>query len=370
MKSIIAKVRQLVDRYIISETFKFKYALTIYAIGGVHVFLIFLFALFRVYPMVILNVGSVAMYLYCIRVIKYGYDEELIKTFYLTYLEIIIHSFAATLFVGWHFGFAQYIIGLIPFGYYMCVTMINNDKKYLIATMLGFGASVSFIGCRILSAFVGSFYQLSVSPAVEVLIYIFNSICNFFLLFMFTLIFVIDIQITEKKLHNQNIILDNMASTDPMTGLYNRRSMQAFLEHAVASGEPFCLIMCDIDNFKRVNDTYGHDFGDIVIKDIAQIITQEVKDFGHVCRWGGEEILILCNGRLDRSLPIAENIRRNVEKHSFSNRELTIHCTLTLGIATHMENNKVEETIKHADERLYYGKQNGKNRVVSAYDTA
>ena len=370
MKSVIEKIRRLYDRYVVSETFKFKYTLTIYAITCVHVLLVFFFWFFHVIPMIILNIGSVAAYLYCIHVIKYDYEQKMINTFYITYLEIIIHSFAATLCIGWRFGFPQYIIGLIPFGYYICVTLIDNNRKYFIATMFGLGAAVAFTGCRVLASFIDSFYYLDVSPMWEMVIYIFNSICNFFLLFMFTLIFVIDIQVATNKLHNQNIILDNMASTDPMTGLYNRRSMHMFLEHAVSKEEQFSLIMCDIDNFKRVNDTYGHDLGDIVIKDIAQIIQQEVKDFGHVCRWGGEEILILCNGKLDKALPIAEGIRQNVEKHSFTNNVISIHCTLTLGIATHRENGTIDETIKHADERLYYGKQNGKNRVVSAYDTA
>lgn len=363
---LITKLRWFFNHYIVAETFKYKYTLTMYCIMSVHAFLVFLFSLFQVTPLIIFNIGSVIIYLYCIYIIKNGYEKHLLHTFYITYLEIIVHSFVATVCIGWSFGFPQYIIGLIPFGYYMCVTMIETYKKYIIATILGIIAALSFIGCHVLSTFIGSIYQLNTSPVVEMLIYIFNAICNFFLIFLFTLIFVIDMQLATNKLRSQNIILDHMASTDPMTGLYNRRSMQVFMDRAIASEESFCLVMCDIDNFKRVNDTYGHDFGDVVIKDIASIIQHEVGDHGYVCRWGGEEILILCNDNLNNTLQVSENIRHNIEKHIFRYRDKTLHCTITLGIARHRDKESIEDTIKNADDQLYYGKRNGKNQVIAS----
>lgn len=347
---------------------KFQYKLIIYAITMVHVILVSIFTALRVWPLVIFNIGSVITYLRCVHIIKYGYEKELIKTFYITYLEIILHSFVATIFVGWRFGFTQYIIGLIPFGYYMCVTLIDDRKKYVIPTILGFIALFSYVSCRMISMFAGSVYQLNVSQGVELIIYIFNSILNFAFLFLVTLIFIMEMQAAANKLRSQNVVLDNMASIDPLTGLYNRRSMQDFFEQALQTEEDFSLIMCDIDNFKKVNDTYGHDFGDVVLKDIAHIISKQVNESGHVCRWGGEEILILCHVKIDRTCQIAENIRSQVEKHIFNCHGTSIHCSLTLGIASHRYGNTVEDTITHADRRLYYGKQNGKNRVVTPFD--
>ena len=126
--------------------------------------------------------------------------------------------------------------------------------------------------------------------------------------------------------------------------------------------------MCYIDNFKKVNDTYGHDFGDVVLKEISQIIRTHVAGHGFVCRWGGEEILIMTKVPLDYTCKIAENIRSSVEEHLFVWNETTIHCSLTLGVAVHRIGNVVEDTITHADRRLYYGKKNGKNRVISPFD--
>lgn len=347
---------------------KFQYKLITYAITMVHVVLVLIFAALKVWPLIIFNIGSVYTYLRCVNIIKYGYEKELIKTFYITYLEIILHSFVATIFVGWRFGFAQYIIGLIPFGYYMCVNLINDKKKYVIPTMLGFIALFSFVSCRMISMFAGAVFQLDVPQGVELVIYIFNTLCNFGFLFLVTLIFIMEMQAAANQLRNQNVALDNMASIDPLTGLYNRRSMQDFFMEIMREEKEFSLIMCDIDNFKKVNDTYGHDFGDIVLKEIAQIIGRQVNENGYVCRWGGEEILILCNTKIEYACQIAENIRSQVESHIFSLHETSIHCSLTLGIAAHRYGNTVEDTITHADKRLYYGKQNGKNRVVTPFD--
>ena len=350
------------------QTEKFKYKLIIYAITMVHITLVCIFTALRVWPLVVFNIGSVITYLRCVYIIKYGYEKELIKTFYITYLEIILHSFVAAVFVGWRFGFTQYIVGLIPFGYYMCVTLIQDKKKYIIPTILGFSALFAFIFCRMISLFLGSIYQLDVSTGVELAIYIYNTLCNFGFLFLVTFVFIMDMQAAANILRTQNIALDNMASIDPLTGLHNRRRMQDFFDEAIEKEEDFSLIMCDIDNFKKVNDTYGHDFGDVVLKEISQIIGQQVNENGHVCRWGGEEILILCNVKLNKTCEIAENIRSQVENHVFSLHETSIHCSLTLGIATHRPGNTVEDTITHADRRLYYGKHNGKNRVVSPFD--
>ena len=366
MKEKYDKIKQFFVSAIQTENFKYK--LIIYAITMVHITLVCIFTALRVWPLVIFNVGSVITYFRCVYIIKYGYEKELIKTFYITYLEIILHSFVAAIFIGWQFGFAQYIIGLIPFGYYMCVTLIQDKKKYVIPTILGFIALFSFIFCRMINLFLGSIYQLDVSTGVELAIYIYNTLCNFGFLFLVTFVFIMDMQAAANILRSQNIALDNMASIDPLTGLHNRRSMQDFFDEAIEKEEDFSLIMCDIDNFKKVNDTYGHDFGDVVLKEIAHIIGQQVNENGHVCRWGGEEILILCNVKLNKTCEIAETIRSQVENHVFTLHEISIHCSLTLGIATHRPGNTVEDTITHADRRLYYGKHNGKNRVVSPFD--
>ena len=227
----MSDIKQMLRQQVSSE--RFKYKLIIYSITMVHIILLVLFNFWHIWPMVVINVCSVAIYIKCIEIIKRGYEHEIIKVFYMTYGEIIIHSFVATICVGWRFGFPQYIIGLIPFGYYMCATLLEGRRRYMIATALGMIAALSFIACRSLSLFAGSIFLLELPTFEELLIYIFNSVCNFVFLFMVTVIFVWDMQRITLQLRSQNVALDNMASVDPLTGLYNRRSMHDFFDQAL-----------------------------------------------------------------------------------------------------------------------------------------
>lgn len=344
---------------------RFKYSMIISAIGTVHVFLVVLFCFLRVVPLILLNTGSVLLYVSCLLAIRR--DKDLRKVFYATYLEIIIQSFAATICIGWHFGFPQYVIALVPFGYYMCHALLDSRRRYVIATLLGLVAVASFISCRLLSVYWGEIYQVDIPEWGVLCVYIFNAFCNFGFLFLVTVIFLVEMQTATHQLEMQNAILDQMAGTDPLTGLYNRRSMHVFLNNAVESEEkaPFCLIMCDIDDFKKINDTYGHDMGDIVLKEIARTVKEQVDSDGCVCRWGGEEMLLIAYGDMEQACRTAESIRRKVETAVFRFGGQSLHCTITIGVAPHQKGNTIDQTINHADNNLYYGKRNGKNRVVS-----
>ncbi len=348
-----------------AESAKYKYSLIISLIGLVHVCLVVLFSFLRVPPMVLINIGSVMIYIACLVAIRH--DGDMRAVFYATYLEIIAQSFAATVCIGWRFGFPQYVIALVPFGYYMCHALMEDQRRYTIATILGLTAFGSFVSCRLLSMYFGPLYQLDVPEAVELGIYIFNTFCNFSFLFIVTAIFLVEMQTATVRLQEQNAILDTMASIDPLTGLYNRRSMHHFLNDAQNSGEdsPFCLVMCDIDDFKKINDTYGHDTGDLVLREIARIAREHVEKHGYACRWGGEEMLLILKGDVEQARRIAEDIRQEVNGFAFAAKGQTMHCSITIGVALHRGGYSIDHTITRADDNLYYGKRNGKNRVVS-----
>ena len=342
-------------------TDKQKFSVIIYSVALVHLFLAFIFASFRIGPLLVFNIISVLVYLSCSLLIR----RELFWLVYLiTYFEIILHSFVATICIGWQFGFAQYIIALIPVGFYICYSMKTRLRKMVIATVSAFFATGSFISCKILSFISTPVYKVDMR-SLELYLYMFNSVCTFVFLIVFSLIFISEMKLSSAQLKHQNAILDKLASTDPLTGLYNRRSMDVFLHQALESKSSFSIIMCDIDDFKKVNDTYGHDFGDIVLREIAQITVHQVNTNGYVCRWGGEEILILVSGSTkEKASHIAENIRRNVANHVFELSSKWIHCTLTLGVSAYKEGDTLEETITNADYNLYQGKRNGKNMIV------
>lgn len=344
-------------------TNRLKFHALIASIASVHVLLLVIFFIFHIMPLFYFNIFSVLTYACCFWLMRDGHEHYL-AIYFITYTEVLLHSFAASICLGWKYGFAQYIIAIIPVGFYICYTLEIRHHKFTIATISAVFAAIAFLACKFISFFGEPAVTLD-NIVLELALYVFNAFCAFAFLIIFSLVFIFEIRLSSNQLKHQNAILDKLASTDPLTGLYNRRSMDIFLSQAVETDSNFALIMCDIDDFKKVNDTYGHDFGDVVLKGVAGITTDQVKGQGYVCRWGGEEILILLNNASEESsFRVAENIRRNVANRVFDLNEKWIHCSLTLGIALHNSNEAVEDTITRADYNLYCGKRNGKNAVV------
>ncbi len=156
-----------------------------------------------------------------------------------------------------------------------------------------------------------------------------------------------------------------MANHDMLTKLSNRHHIQIFCQQYAQSGKPYCVIIGDIDNFKSVNDTYGHSCGDVVLSTIADLIKNNLPDTAVPCRWGGEEFLILIYGDTASAVSVMETVRERIESTAISYDENTLHITMTFGIAFCEERADIEKLITLADERLYYGKNHGKNQIVN-----
>ena len=159
------------------------------------------------------------------------------------------------------------------------------------------------------------------------------------------------------------------ATHDHLTGLINRHSIQEHFDQVLTSynnnKHPFSIILADIDNFKKINDTYGHSAGDTILQGVSYIITSSVCDTDLVCRWGGEEILILTKTDLDATISLAEKIRENIAHATFISEENNIQVTITAGVATYKNNESIDKLIQIADSNLYKGKNSTKNCVVS-----
>lgn len=342
-------------------TDKQKFSVIIFSVALVHCFLTFVFGYLKVLPLFVFNIASVITYLSSSLLVR---KEHLLSVYFITYFEILLHSYVATIFIGWQCGFAQYIIALIPVGYYICYTMKTKLPKMVLANCSALFATSAFLSCKVLSGIIKPAYAANIT-SWELRLYLFNSVCTFVFLIVFSMIFISEIRLSHEQLRHQNVILEKLANIDPLTGLYNRRSMQVFLNHAVEADTDFCLAMCDIDDFKKINDTYGHDAGDVVLKDISKIMRQFVEGQGYVCRWGGEEILILSNQGMEETRSMVEKIRRSIANHLFDFDEKIIRCSVTIGMAAHKSESSIEDTIGKADNNLYSGKKSGKNRVVA-----
>ena len=163
----------------------------------------------------------------------------------------------------------------------------------------------------------------------------------------------------------QNRLLRDLSQTDTLSGLYNRRFMNKKLEEEISKYKryrtPFSILLVDIDHFKKINDNYGHDKGDFVIKTISSLIRRNIRSSDICSRWGGEEFLILAsNSDLKSALKLSENLKELIEKSQF---ETKYSITISIGVSTFDENLSQEELLKLADNALYKAKKNGRNRV-------
>ncbi|OUS71385.1 GGDEF domain-containing protein [Paenibacillus sp. MY03] len=144
---------------------------------------------------------------------------------------------------------------------------------------------------------------------------------------------------------------------DGLTGLYNRRHFSSKADALLKGSKSMAIIFCDIDNFKRLNDTQGHLKADIVLKRVAEIIKEEAISIGSAGRYGGEELLACISTERVKPDVVAESIRKRIESETI--------VTVSVGFSTSKESGSVQEMVKQADEAMYYSKMNGKNRVSS-----
>ncbi len=159
---------------------------------------------------------------------------------------------------------------------------------------------------------------------------------------------------------------------DPLTGLYNRRHMEAFLKREIHRSERHRthvgFIMLDIDHFKHVNDTHGHDTGDAVLKELGGLLQNSIRGGDIACRYGGEEfLLILPEVSLNIAAGRAEELRKRIQELRIHHNDKVLQITISLGVATLPEHGfDTNDVIKAADEALYQAKAEGRNRVARA----
>lgn len=170
----------------------------------------------------------------------------------------------------------------------------------------------------------------------------------------------------EKKLHFE---LEKMALYDVLTEIYNRRAyyikVNELIERIKREGGQLSIVITDIDKFKNVNDTYGHDVGDIVLKDFASKLQTNIRGYDFVARLGGEEFIIAINTDIENSFMRIEEIRKIIEQSTVIVGENKIKYTASFGISQlkDEDNFDIEKVMKRADEALYNSKNNGRNMV-------
>ncbi|MDX4035146.1 diguanylate cyclase [Aliarcobacter skirrowii] len=175
-----------------------------------------------------------------------------------------------------------------------------------------------------------------------------------------------------KELYEKNEELERLSITDKLTGLYNRAKLDSVLntefEKATRYNDIFSVIIMDIDFFKSVNDNFGHQIGDDVLKESAKILSSCIRTSDTLGRWGGEEFLIICpNSKQEDAIKLANRINIAIKQHTFSTYPKKV--TMSLGVASYCSIfKKAEDIVASADIALYKAKQTGRDRVVGEND--
>lgn len=171
-------------------------------------------------------------------------------------------------------------------------------------------------------------------------------------------------------IEKQSRAIYESAIRDPLTGLYTRFYMEDQAEalinnHNRASISELSIIMFDIDHFKKINDTHGHDAGDIVLRQAAGVILDQVRKTDVPVRFGGEEFLIFLPATLESAKLLAERIRKGIESATFMAEGVQVPVTISGGVSCHTAEESLNDLIKKADRLLYQAKKNGRNQIVT-----
>lgn len=344
-----------------------KYSFLIILLALIHLFFTAFYYYFDIMALMAYNFTSTVFYLVLYKIACKR--KNYFQIFNIILVEVSFFASSSTLLLGWDFGYMLYFLCLIPVVFYLLFTNPKYYGNLKLPFLYSIGICLIFIVVKIISFCTSPYYIDHFPKSVVPAMYLFNALLACLFQAFFSLLFVFEILHMQNALKDQNTELDTLASLDPLTQLCNRRSMEHHLNHtmdaAKAKGNIFSVIIGDIDNFKGVNDTYGHEFGDRVLENVAAILKSQMREEDYVCRWGGEEFLLLINANKEIAKAVGERIRCEIEKSVVTDGNTSLSITMTFGIMDYIPGYSMEKLIALADANLYKGKQNGKNQVVS-----
>lgn len=308
-------------------------------------------------PALVCAVSMAAMLAFLI--ISYSITQDT-ATAFLVVAQIILLTFVAVAF-----GEAAPIRPMLLMG----IPLIFASIRYDLSTKIMWTVCILLyvVMLSVILAFSANNGGLSAPTMILVSEFttVFSAICLTFISVYFCMKFTE----AEHKIYVYNRQLKKMASLDPLTNVMNRRGMGDVLidmqkeYHAGISG--LSIALGDIDFFKKVNDQYGHDCGDYILKTISDIFAKYIEGKGEVCRWGGEEFLFAFTEKNSDNVFIFLNDLRHTIKHTrFEFNGIELRITMTFGLEEFSPNADIESTIKAADEKLYLGKESGRDKVV------
>jgi len=317
----------------------------------VHALNVLLFFFLGIFPLMILNIFSTVFYI----VILFSFKEN--KDFYIifTYLEIISFSLISELFTAGSFCYIFYVIGMIS-----AVCYLLPPKKSMKHIFQGIGIffAIAIFIIRMNGICLFPKYA-EIVDAYKYKIGLVNLCITLFTLFYISNLYIYEINEANDK-------LAYCSDHDLLTGLFNRRFFEHIMHRNKTENEnKYTIAIFDIDDFKKINDTYGHQAGDCVLQSLSQTLG-EFSDPDYVnVRWGGEEFVLYMPATDEqKAYEHLEKLRKIIEDSTVEYEKLKINITVTIGMSTGSNLINYENVIHDADEKLYAGKRNGKNCVV------
>lgn len=311
-----------------------------------------LFAFLQVTLLLFYNIGSVVFYVFMLYLIRKNFYRLSVGCIH---LEVCIFVTVTALAVGWEAGGALFLVATSSLVYFC-----PYQRKYIPYIFSGLETCL-FLCLYVLVKNAKPLYTLD--GGMISLLFICSACACFAIILFASLTAKVSATTDRKALLQENESLSVIVDYDQLTGLLSRYSFKKKLEACNAGRLAF--VMGDIDDFKQVNDLYGHACGDYVLREVADLMRDACGDSADICRWGGEEFLLLFNAVPDKEvLDCIKGLRRTIEKHIFLFEGTRLHVTMTFGVSFGWEKSSAAELIETADAQMYRGKKNGKNRVV------
>lgn len=349
-----------VQKQVLWKNERFSAVVTKFGVVQIFTFLLFtgLFGVLGNWPMVWASGFGMILWV----VTYFGYQKKRSRSLFVLGGSIsLVYALYATYEFGWASGFFFLMLSVLP------ISFLNAHLNKVGAAFVGLTIGGGAIALYVISWYLPPHTLLS--PQLLRWLFLANLLWSVVSLAVLGYFFEKRAGEIESTLITANKRLTNLAATDPVTNLANRRTMLTRIDQEKAkldqTGEPFSLIMIDIDNFKEVNDEYGHDAGDFVLVNLAAIINFILRKQDQVARWGGDEFLVfLPETGAEGGRVVAEKIRARILTTPFIYHEIDIPVTVTLGVSACDTNIGIGNCIRKADLALYTGKQAGKNRVI------
>ena len=370
----------------------FKFWLACFAACVMHVTYLITFTIFKMWLLAMFNVISIFFYL-ALGIItrKTRVSKHAVLWSVSFNLEVIIHAVLCTLVQGLDTAFFLLPLMVLPVLSYYLFIYCSRKTFFRTAIVMSIITLATLAFRTIFVEAVGSLYMLvDMHELTHVEMIVFRTInitFTFGTLMAFTVVFYTEVAMAMAQLNETNTKLNYIATHDALTGLSNRHSLWRFFDDLEDSRDCYCIVMGYLDDFKKINDTFGHDCGDIVLKSVAGVILRNMSENDMACRWGGEEMLIVMRGTREVCFERLGKIKSEICGLNIVHDEKPVKVTMTFGFADSEEKSQafktaeiemlttatrtqahigIESLISVVDKRLYVGKRNGKNVIIAA----